>query len=157
MTNREWSEYIHKSLSEGQDMNQFIELLEKGSPSSVSAVPRLFNDLKALWVVFERETPPEIIVKVSTSLMVVYAFGDASGRGFGASLGRNNGISYRIGVWNIQEETESSNWKEFTNVIETLEDEGEKGILMELKYSSSQIIQPLNSPCTMGLLRVRSF
>ena len=129
MTNREWSEYIHKSLREGQDMDYLSELLEKEAPSSVTAVPRLFNDLKALWAIFERETPPEITVRVSKMLTVVYAFGDASGRGFGASLGRDNGISYRIGVWSSKEEIESSNRKEFTNVIETLEDEGEKGNL----------------------------
>jgi hypothetical protein len=38
-------------------------------------------------------------------------------------------VSIRIGVWAWDESEESSNWREFTNVIETLEEEGAAGRL----------------------------
>jgi hypothetical protein len=38
-------------------------------------------------------------------------------------------VSIRIGVWAWDENEESSNWREFTNVIETLEEEGAAGLL----------------------------
>jgi hypothetical protein len=61
--------------------------------------------------------------------MVVYGFGDASGKGFGSTFSRGSNISYCIGTWGDDESSESSNWREFTNVVESLEAEAEGGHL----------------------------
>lgn len=54
-------------------------------------------------------------------------------RRIGDGLGRNVylrlGVSFRIGVCGSSEDEESSNWKEFTNVVESREEEGDEGIL----------------------------
>jgi hypothetical protein len=56
-------------------------------------------------------------------------FGDASGTGLGATFTCGTGFTFRIGVWGSLEKDESSNWKEFTNVVESLEEEAEAGRL----------------------------
>jgi hypothetical protein len=58
---------------------------------------------------------------------VVYGFGDASGSGLGATFTKGNGFSYRVGVWGSDDQQESSNWKEFTNIVDSLEDEAKSG------------------------------
>ena len=59
--------------------------------------------------------------------MAVYDSGDASGKGFGSTFLREGDISYKIGTWGKDESDESSNWREFTNVIESLKDETQGG------------------------------
>jgi hypothetical protein len=60
---------------------------------------------------------------------VVYGFGDASGTGLGSTFTCGLGFTYRIGVWGDDESDQSSNWKEFTNVVESLEEEAALGHL----------------------------
>ncbi len=64
---------------------------------------------------------------------VVYGFGDASGMGLGATFTFGSGLNYRIGNWGSKEDPESLNWKEFTNVVEALEEEGEESNLNHAK------------------------
>lgn len=92
-------------------------------PEKAVPVPRLFDDVRALNEMFKSPIPPRIAVRSTKVLLVFYGFGDASGKGFGSTFDRphNSGVSYRIGVWRATEETESSNWKEFANVVESLE------------------------------------
>jgi hypothetical protein len=61
----------------------------------------------------------------------MFGFGDASGRRFGLTFQMKAGclIHVCIGVWSCNESEESSNWREFTNVVETLEEEGQAGNL----------------------------
>ena len=60
---------------------------------------------------------------------VVFAFGDASGGGFGSAFTKEEGIVYHIGVWTTTESEESSNYREFTNVVDSCEREAERGAL----------------------------
>ena len=41
----------------------------------------------------------------------------------------SNGVRYRIGIWGQDDELESSNYKEFENIVSTVEDEAEQGDL----------------------------
>ena len=72
--------------------------------------------------------------------MIIYGYADAAKVGFGASLKKtpnlphitpiatnNEGIKYRIGTWGKDSEETSSNFKEFENVVTTLEDEESSG------------------------------
>jgi hypothetical protein len=65
------------------------------------------------------------MVRLLNLFLVIYGFGDASGTGFGSTFTAPNGISYRIGVWDSDESEELPNWREFTHVVESLEEEAE--------------------------------
>ncbi len=100
------------------------------APSEVTASPRLIDDVEALLTIFDAsDVPPQVNLRSKKILTVVYGFGDASGTGLGSTFTCGTGFTYRIGVWGAAEHPESSNWKEFTNVVEALEEEGEIGNL----------------------------
>jgi hypothetical protein len=83
----------------------------------VIPVPHFLDDLWALTNIFSVASPPTIVVRSVKVCMVVYGFGDASGKYFGSTLH----------CWDLgdDESSESSNWREFANVVEALEDEAE--------------------------------
>ena len=99
------------------------------APTMVTASPSLINDVKALAEIFEQASVPVVSVRCRKLLTVVYGFGDASGTGLGSTFTCGSGFNFRIGVWGAEEDEESSNWKEFTNVVEALEEEGAEGNL----------------------------
>jgi hypothetical protein len=96
----------------------------------VQGLPLMKDNVEALHKMFEAEAPPEFSVKSKKILIAFYGFGDASGNGFGSSLELGNGLSIRVGIWTADE---SSNWREFTNVTEALEEEAERGNLFEVE------------------------
>ena len=128
---KEWNALLHhKADSEQVTEEEFEDLRSPEAPPSVKSVPRLKDDMGALKMMFASETPPEVMLRTTRIAMVTYGFGDASGKGFGSGLSKGeDGISYRIGVWTTEESEESSNWREFTNVVETLEEEAASGKL----------------------------
>ena len=76
-------------------------------------------------------SPPIIKLRYKTIFLAPYGSDDASGDGFGSAIHfPQKGLSYRIGVWKADVTiSESSNWHEFTNCVEALEEEAEKGTL----------------------------
>jgi hypothetical protein len=92
-------------------------------------VPRLANDVRALLECLSQETPPSVALRSKSIYLVKHGFGDASGKGFGLTFGLKESISYRIGVWQSDHDGESSNWREFANVVESLEEEASSGRL----------------------------
>lgn len=99
------------------------------APETVTGSPSLKSDVEALSAIFSPEQVPEVCIRSSTVLTIVYGFGDASGTGLGATFTCGSGFNFRIGVWGASEDNESSNWKEFTNIVESLEEEAEAGHL----------------------------
>lgn len=61
--------------------------------------------------------------------MVYYGFGDASGSGFGATIETKSGLRICQGVWGRDSNKDSSNYKELTNLVETIESEADRGTL----------------------------
>ena len=61
--------------------------------------------------------------------MAIYGFGDASGFGFGSTLLKDGKILYRLGQWNNEIANESSNFREFRNLIEAVEEHTRDGHL----------------------------
>jgi hypothetical protein len=70
-----------------------------------------------------------MLVRSASLLYIRYGFADASGTGLGASITTDEGIRVRIGTWGSDSQDESSNWREFENLVTTLEAEGERGNL----------------------------
>ena len=131
----EWIGHLHNRLSEGkiseEEYEETISLTYDTSkaPKMIKPVQRFKSCLKALESFFAMESPPIIMERTSNVQMAVYGFVDASKSGFGASIDYENGVRYRIGTWGKDTETESSNYREFANLVETLEVEAEEGRL----------------------------
>jgi hypothetical protein len=53
-----------------------------------------------------------------------------------------SGVRCRVGVWGKDDEGESSNFKEFENVVLTVEEEAKNGTLQGASMFCSPIIQP---------------
>ena len=100
-------------------------------PARVKAVPRLRTDVRAIAVMLGSEDPPKVQVRSDTIFVALFGCGDASGCGFGAAFQLpQKKLSYRVGAWGKDIVVgESSNWKEFTNCVESLEEEASLGHL----------------------------
>ena len=82
------------------------------------------------------DLPPLQSVRQNKMLHLIYCFTDASGKCEGSSLHdlRNSrGQRYRIGVWTAKELEETGNWREFTTLVWTVEEEAEDGWLMDTR------------------------
>ena len=102
------------------------------SPEVVKAWPRLFADVEALQELTRAESPPWRRVRPKKSAVVSYGFGDASGTAFGAAskIAGSEEFHFQFGQWPSRvTEEESSNWREFTNLVEYLEERGQLGVL----------------------------
>lgn len=112
------------------------------------AVPRLLEDIKALQELTASELPALRVVRPKLVVQVYYGFGDAAGPAFGATIAgdynckarlsspapNKQGLTYRLGIWDAQESLESSNWKEFTNLVVATEEEAEAGRLRNCEF-----------------------
>ena len=61
---------------------------------------------------------------------MIDGFDDASETGLGAAFTCGSSFSFRIGVWGSDESDQSSNWKEFTNIVKSLKEETTTGNLV---------------------------
>jgi hypothetical protein len=157
MPPREWCSYLHESVENGRlseaKAEQFARasveprkpmLSEDGTysppaareyhpppppPKLVAAVPRLQKDVEqALTTLFAQKLPAQVLLRAQRVYTILYGFADALGSGFGSTLLLDGRIKYRIGTWGPDTEDESSNWREFENVVDALreEDKAEK-------------------------------
>jgi hypothetical protein len=127
--------YVHQKLVDDKIMSTEADAMlaaaeEEGPapPKVVWATDRLKQDLFALREILKPMPPPDVL-RSNAILQIVYGFGNASGKGFGSTLLTKQGVKFRIGLWEPDAEDESSNWKEFENVVEALEEEGQNGAL----------------------------
>ena len=136
LTDLEWIGHIEAKVDQGKYSRLEADILmheASGScgdePIMVTPVPRFHQCLRVLSNFFEVELPPIIKVRSTTCTVVVYGFVDASGSGFGSTLLVHGNIKYRIGTWSSKEENNSSNWREFENLVCEVEKAGEQGWL----------------------------
>jgi hypothetical protein len=85
---------------------------DQSAPPQVRWVPRLQEDVKALQALTSTDQPPKRSVRPNQGVSVVYAFGDASGSGFGGSSFGNDGLWYFSGQWDDSYSSKSLNYKE---------------------------------------------
>jgi len=99
-------------------------------PSLAAAVPRLAANVSSLMKLCKSDTAPCRRVRPKFSASVLNGFGDASGTAFGdASQFQNSSdIHFQFGQWmsSVTQE-ESSNWQEFTSLVEHLEERNSDG------------------------------
>jgi hypothetical protein len=106
-------------------------IVPPGAPTTVSAVTRLRFDLDALVELFKGEVPAVRTARPEQTATALYGFGDASGYGFGSTLLKEGKILYRAGQWTEEMSKESSNFREFSNLIEAVEEHAEGGLLKD--------------------------
>jgi hypothetical protein len=97
-------------------------------------VPRLKGNIKALQQLTKFVLPPLWVLRPAQVVHVYYGFGDASVKQFGVTLLMSynyriklgpssqdaRGIQFRVELWSAAEETESSNYKELRNLVDTV-------------------------------------
>jgi hypothetical protein len=106
-------------------------------PSGVKAVPRFAPDVEVLSRLTESREPPRVPVRPTVTATAWFCYGDASGQGFGFSLWISGtlDIDLSYGVWDQDTSEESSNFREFYNLVvrvETLHAQGKLGTGTEL-------------------------
>jgi hypothetical protein len=79
----------------------------------------------------EYETQPKIGVRPKHSAAVWFVFGDASGKCFGVSLwvAGTDGIDVCFGTWAQDVSKESSNYREFLNLVLRIEKLSKQGLI----------------------------
>jgi hypothetical protein len=102
-------------------------------PSRVTPVPRLKSDVEALLELFRSDEPPIRWVRGRKISKAVYSFADASGAGYGQSLSLDNVILYPHGIWDETTMSQSSNFRELSNLVHTLEEGVKSGTLLHTK------------------------
>jgi hypothetical protein len=108
---------------------KFVKSRHSNHPASVAFVPRLSRDLCALSALFSPPEPTLRLIRGHSIQFALFGFGDASGGGFGSSWETKDGISYRFGTWGEDMDGESSNLRELTNLVDTLDEIGAQGSL----------------------------
>jgi hypothetical protein len=93
-----------------------------GPPPKVAPVKRLEGDLQALHELTQSERPPRRMARLGKFARAICGFGDACKDGFGASVEVvSQGVIWRSGVWNLTIRKEWSNFREFKNLVESIE------------------------------------
>ena len=105
----------------------------KDAPEYVKRAPRLRQDLLALRELIKDKHPPLRVVRSKRLKAVGVAFVDASGLGKGSStFGNSKMVSIRSEK-DSTDALESSNFREFKNLVETLEKESQSDNLQNLE------------------------
>jgi hypothetical protein len=104
------------------NLSRFGEGGMDAPPPKVRPVKRLKDDLKALHELTDFEEPPRRKARLGKAARAMCGFGDASKDGFGASIDIDGkGVVWRSGAWNVSIREESSNFREFRNLVESIE------------------------------------
>jgi hypothetical protein len=158
LPSREWSAYLHEALENGKLSKEEAAFMGRASeepeeyemededvytppapnvykpppppPKSIAAAPRLRKDVDSLLKLFEQAIPSQVLIRAARVYTIIYGFADASGSGFGSTIMLNGNIKYRIGTWGSDTEDESSNYREFENVVDALREEEKEGNLV---------------------------
>ena len=131
LTTKVWQKLMFDRVERGTITHEEMDrvLCDVEAPSTVVASLRLADDVQALMTILGGDGPPSVHLRSKKIISVVFGFGDASGTGLGSTFTCENGFTFRIGVWGSLEKDESSKWKEFANMVESLEEEAEIGNL----------------------------
>lgn len=112
---------IRAALEEKDEDLQITAVPGGKPPLRVKAVPRMRDDVRALLQLTSSATPPRRLIRPVKRATMAYAFADASGSGFGGSFLVGDEIRYISGQWIEEVSSQSSNFRELSNLINSLE------------------------------------
>ena len=100
-------------------------------PAFVESIPRLRQDIEALYNLTKSETPPIILIR-PVKVMVGYLVGDASGSGHGSSFlySEEKTLNLAHGTWSEEATQRSSNFRELANLVRRVEQLWKQGKLV---------------------------
>ena len=131
----------------GEGQGIYSESGEK-APTRVEWVPRLKDDVESLMRFMHMKTLPKPVARPPRKATVVYSFGDASGSGFRSSLAIGDSIHYQSGQWRPKINQESSNFRELSNIVNSLEIAHSQGLLENTEvFMFIQPRQPYSKKC----------
>ena len=85
--------------------------------------------MEALEEFMKLDHPPKVVVRRNATIVMVYGFLDALVFEFTCSLLRKNNVFCFIGTWSKDDLENSSNLKEFANLVKYFMESGKKGWL----------------------------
>jgi hypothetical protein len=135
LNDKDWELFLdHQIASENMSSEQGQILKDKSvqspPPVFVRPLPHLHDDVYALGQILSSTLPPEIEDRKSDVCYLLYGFADASGSGLGSSIMLpDSRTRIRIGVWGKDIDDESSNFREFSNVVLCCKEEAQQGTL----------------------------
>ena len=112
---------------------------EDRSPRIVKAIGKFSKHFSALSKLFKEDGPDLSTIWGADILEVLYIFGDAYGSVFGLSWMEGISVGYRFGVWNEEVDVTSSPFREFCNIVETLEEVRRKVNLQGKEVCSARV------------------
>ena len=125
----------HAEIKAAKDHNyEMGYVYPKDIPKYVYPCTRLDDDLDCLLKLFESEYPKVRHVRSSNVYLALYGFADASGSGFGSTIQTDQGLRVRHSVWGRDATSSSSNFKELSNLVDTIEKEVESGVLFASEF-----------------------
>jgi hypothetical protein len=104
------------------DMDPPEGVSKDNTPESVSAVPRLAEDVEALSALTEDSAAPRVNSRPQRRVDILYMMGDASGKGFGTAVWDDGSLHWESGHFAEAYREESSNFREASNLVIRLED-----------------------------------
>ena len=128
----DWARLQAHLIEKGYDA-EAVPSSYKDAPELVKRAPRLEKDIVALEALLKDDHPPVRVVRSKALKALGVSFVDASGRGKGSST---IGTSKRVSTFfarDLTHSNESSNFREFNNLVETLEKEYATGNLENLE------------------------
>ena len=124
----EWDGWLQEK--EGWEaLDQAPEYDPLKPPPTVSAVPRLSDDVTALLKFLSSDEPATQDCRSQKALVALYLLGDASGDGLGNAFWDERGLEYEAGSWAEHCKDESSNWREAANLASKFERKANEGVL----------------------------
>ena len=116
----EWEVYLQDNKIK-EDRGSYLKKKNRGSaPQLVKGVTRLMDDIMSLQHIFRSNSPPLRLVRSGKLTQPLYMFGDASGTGFGSMWNIDEKIYFRLGTWDKSSNSQSSNFREMKNLLDTL-------------------------------------
>ena len=144
-----WNSYVEDQLHIGALSDSEAEAMKRGiaesAPEWIKPVPLFYQCLDTLEKFFSLPTPPRVTDRSNKYSLILYGFGDASKSGFGSMIDDGDNLRYRIGLWGWDSEENSSNWREFENLVTTVEEEAKLG-----KLSDSHLIMATDNSTVEG-------
>ena len=128
MKDLEWIGHLDslhsKKLISRDDIDDAIRNLSGGvpAPRMIKVFPRFHQCLRSLLTLLFSDVHPKVMDRSKRITLLVHGLADTSKGGLGASFDCDGNIKFRIGTWGSNSEDESSIWREFTNVVESLEE-----------------------------------
>ena len=130
----------HAELKAAKDHeNEMDYTYPKEIPKYVYPCTRLEDDISCLMELFNTSHPKVRHVRSSNVYLALYGFADASGSGFGSTIQTKEGLRVRHGIWGRDSTGSSSNFKELKNLVDTIEQEVNSGVLFASEFLSLQI------------------